>query len=129
MGSGRPSIKRFTGITWVLGIALASATLGMVVAWRAPGLDLYGRDWLMRARGPLPLPNDIAIVAIDEASITRYGRFPWPRSIIARAIGIVAAARPKAIAVDVLFTEPTTNLDDKALSDAVLSAGAGVSAA
>jgi len=67
-------------------IVLASALLGMLVNWRAPGLELYTRDWLMRLRGPLPAPDDIAIVAIDEHSIARYGRFPWPRSLTARAL-------------------------------------------
>ena len=75
----------------------------MLVSWRAPGLDLYARDWLMRARGPLAPPSDIAIVAIDEASIARFGRFPWPRSVLARTIGAVGSAHPKVIALDVLF--------------------------
>ena len=50
-------------------IVIISALLGTFVSWRAPGIDQYMRDWMMRARGPLPIPDDIAIVAIDEPSI------------------------------------------------------------
>ena len=95
-------------IAWTLAIVPLSASLGMLVDWRAPGIARYARDWLVRARGPFPPPDDIAIVAIDEPSIARFGRFPWSRQVIARTIDAIAAGQPKAIAVDVLFTDPTT---------------------
>ena len=63
-------------IGWTLTIVAISASLGVLVDWNAPGIARYARDWLVRARGPLPPPDDIAIVAIDETSITRFGRFP-----------------------------------------------------
>ena len=78
----------------IVAIIALSAGLGMLVDWRAPGIERYARDWLMQARGPLPVPDDIAIVAIDEPSIARFGRFPWPRSLAARAIDAIAAAQP-----------------------------------
>src|SRR5438445_12285195 len=97
---------------WILTILIVSASAGMLVDWNAPGLGRYARDWLVRARGPLPVPDDIAIVAIDEASMARFGRFPWSRQVIARTIDALAAAHPKVIALDVLFTDPTTQDDD-----------------
>jgi PAS domain S-box-containing protein len=129
MRSGPEDAGPSSRVAWLLYIAFVSATLGMLVSWRAPGLDLYARDWLMRTRGLLPPPNDIVIVAIDEASIVRYGRFPWPRSVIARAVGVVASAHPKAIAVDVLFSEATSSSEDSALADSIARAGNVVSAA
>lgn len=100
-----------------------SALIGMGVSWRAPGIDRYANDWLMRMRGPLAAPEDIAIVAIDEASISRYGRFPWSRSLLARAVDTIVAGQPKAIAIDVLFVDPTPAEDDGALARAVRNAG------
>lgn len=91
----------------------------MVSVWLAPGLDAYARDRLMQVRGPLAPPDDIAIIAIDEASIARFGRFPWSRDLTARAIDIVASAQPKAIALDVLYSEPTTEASDTALADSI----------
>ena len=121
--------KKSSWAGWLLVLALVSSMLGTAVAWRAPGLDLYARDWLMRARGPVPPPTDIVIVAIDEQSIARFGRFPWPRSILARTLTTVAAARPKVIGLDVLFSEPTDKADDAALTGSISRAGNVVSAA
>jgi len=99
------------------------------VSWRAPGIDQYTRDWMTRARGTLSAPDDIAIVAIDEPSIARYGRFPWTRTLAARAIDTIAAAQPKAVAMDVLYTDPTAEADDAALAHSILQAGNVVVAA
>jgi PAS domain S-box-containing protein len=110
-------------IAWSLAIVLASASVGILVDWQAPGIGRYTRDWLMRARGPLPAPEDIAIVAIDEASMIRFGRFPWSRQVIARTIDAIAAARPRVIALDVLFTDPTTPEDDDTLARSIGRAG------
>ena len=102
-----------------IAILLVSASLGMIVDWRASGLGRYARDWLMRARGPLSVPEDIAIVAIDEVSMARFGRFPWSRRVIARAVDAIAADQPKVIALDVLFVDPTAQDDDDALARSV----------
>ena len=110
-------------------IVVVSALLGTFVSWRAPGIDQYMRDWMIRARGPLPAPDDIAIVAIDESSIARFGRFPWSRALSARAIDAIAAAQPKAIAVDVLYADPTSETDDSTLARSIQQAGNVVVAA
>ena len=110
-------------------IVVVSALLGTFVSWRAPGIDQYMRDWMIRARGPLPAPDDIAIVAIDEPSIARFGRFPWSRALSARAIDAIAAAQPKAIAVDVLYADPTSETDDGTLARSIQQAGNVVVAA
>lgn len=116
-------------LTWTLAIIFFSACLGILADWRAPGLDRYSRDWLMRARGPLPVPDDIALVAIDEPSIARFGRFPWPRTLTAQAIDKIAAAQPKVIALDILYTDPTTPADDQALAQSLAHASNAVVAA
>jgi len=127
-GNGGGKIA-WTKIAQTLVIIAVSASLGIVVDWRASGVGRYTRDWLMRARGPLPAPDDIAIVAIDEASIARFGRFPWSRQVIARTIDSLAAAHPKVIALDVLFTDPTTQEDDDGLARSIGHAGNVVVAA
>jgi PAS domain S-box-containing protein len=119
---------RAANFVWIIAILAASATLGMLADWNAPGVGRYARDWLMRGRGPLPVPDDIAIVAIDETSVARYGRFPWSRHVLARALEALAAAHPKAIALDVLFTDPTSQEDDDALARSIGRAGNVVAA-
>jgi PAS domain S-box-containing protein len=95
----------------------------MLVEWNASGVSRYTRDLMMRLRGPLPVPDDIAIVAIDEVSMARFGRFPWSRQVIARTIDALAAAHPKVIALDVLFTDPTVAEDDDNLARSIGRAG------
>jgi signal transduction histidine kinase/CHASE2 domain-containing sensor protein len=121
--------KRRNQILWVAGLLFVCTAAGVLISWRMPGLELYAQHWLVRARGPLPLPDDIAIVAIDEASVTRLGRFPWRRVLTAQLLEQLSKARPKAVALDVLFTEQTNSADDSALAAAVASAGNVVAAA
>jgi len=113
----------------VIAIVVISAIMGMLVEWHAPGLQLQAQDWLMRTRGSLAAPDDIAIVAIDEPSIARLGRFPWARSRMARALDIIARGQPKVIALDILYSELTTAVDDEALAAAIARAGNVVTAA
>src|SRR5215510_4958527 len=127
---GKPAIlSRFKGAIWAVASVLLSAILAQWIVWRVPGLEMSARDWLMRQRGLLPPADDIVIVAIDEPSLKRFGRFPWPRSLMARALDSLANAQPKAIALDVLYVEPTTRADDAALASAVKRAGKVVVAA
>src|SRR5262252_420348 len=123
--------RRARQIAWVIAIIAVSALAGMTLAWRAPGIDLYARDRLMLSRGRIAPPDDIVIIAIDEASIARFGRFPWPRALMANALDRVAATQPKAIALDVLYSEPTpaNNDDDQRLAAAIARAGNVIAAA
>jgi signal transduction histidine kinase/CHASE2 domain-containing sensor protein len=114
---------------WLIAIVVASTMVAMILSWRAPGLNLYVRDRLMQARGPIAPPDDIVLVVIDEASIARYGRFPWQRSLTARALDTISSAQPKAIGLDVLYSEPTSAADDAALVDSIKRAGNTVVAA
>ena len=87
------------------------------------------RDGMMRWRGPIAPPGEIVLVAIDEASIARFGQFPWPRSLMAQTIDQISAAQPRVIALDVLYTDPTNEADDRALAGAIARAGNVVVAA
>jgi serine/threonine-protein kinase len=50
--------------------------------------------------------DDIAIVAIDEASIAQIGRFPWSRKIIADMIEVLAKAQARVVGLQIFLTEP-----------------------
>src|SRR5262249_47938776 len=108
---------------WLVAIVVASVSVGVGLSWRMPELDLAARDWLVRSRGKIAPPPEIAIIAIDEASVARLGRFPWPRALMARGLERLSAARPKAITLDVIYSEPTTPADDRALATAIARAG------
>ena len=104
-------------------IIVLAAAFGVVVAWRVPNVNLQARDVLVRTRGALVAPDDLVIVAIDEASLERFGRLPWPRTVLANVLDKLAEAQPRAIALDVLFSEATNEKDDAALAAAIQRAG------
>ncbi len=51
----------------------------------------------------------IAIVAIDDASIERIGRWPWPRSVLADMLERLSKARAKIVDIQILLTESQTD--------------------
>ncbi len=109
-----------------------ATVVALFISWRLPSLNLLAQDSLVRARGSFgswATPDDIVIVAIDEQSLKRFGRFPWSRQIMAQAIDRIAAAQPKVITLSILYSDPTNETDDAALAAAAQRAGNVVVAA
>lgn len=48
----------------------------------------------------------VRIVDIDEASLSRVGQWPWPRTTVAELLQRLSAAGAATVAFDVLFAEP-----------------------
>ena len=65
-----------------------------------------------------PAPEDIVIVAIDDSSLAEIGRWPWRRAVHATLLERLSAAGARAMALDLILTEP--DLRDPA-SDATLA--------
>jgi len=104
-----------------------AATAVVVVLW-VGGLfetperaSLVGRLLL---RGPLPVPPDITLVVIDEASLAKYGQMPWDRRRFAALVDRLHRDGARAIGLDVAFNEPARNpAEDDALAGAIARAG------
>jgi adenylate cyclase len=69
-------------------------------------MELKTLDLRMVSRGPLVPGHETAIAAIDEKSISELGRWPWPRSTIARLVDLLKKGGAKAIGFDIVFSEP-----------------------
>ncbi|RZA11490.1 MAG: CHASE2 domain-containing protein, partial [Lysobacteraceae bacterium] len=55
-------------------------------------------------------PSDrIAVIAIDDQSISNIGRWPWPRDVHAQLIDQLTAAKAKTIVHTTFFFEPQTD--------------------
>lgn len=63
-------------------------------------------------------PN-IVLVAIDEQSINKYGRWPWSRDVLAKGISKLQEA--DVVLLDMVFSEPTTKLQDQKLAESISS--------
>jgi adenylate cyclase len=89
-----------------LGLAALLAGLYM---WRPAPLsraDLAVYDWLLVAAPPRPPSGRVALVEVDERSLTEAGRWPWPRDRMAALLDRVRALGATAVGLDVLFAEP-----------------------
>ncbi len=53
--------------------------------------------------------DTIAIVAIDDTSIEKIGRWPWSRNILAQMITWLSEAGAKVIGLQIFLTEPQTD--------------------
>lgn len=62
-------------------------------------------DFRFLNRGESPGSERVAILAIDDASIEREGRWPWPREKIGRLIENAIDGGAKVVAFDVVFSE------------------------
>ena len=62
-------------------------------------------DMELSVRTPIA-EDSVVIVAIDDASLTKLGHWPWSRAIHARLIDQLTAVNVAAVAMDILFMEP-----------------------
>lgn len=103
-------------------IGLAVALFG-VLALLSGALS----SWSHRATDRLFLDKEpdssILIVAIDDASITRTGRWPWDRSVHADLIRKLSNGGARVIGYDVNFPEPQDAENDNDLASAIIDAG------
>ncbi|MFQ5493064.1 MAG: CHASE2 domain-containing protein [Candidatus Dojkabacteria bacterium] len=58
-----------------------------------------------RLQGGLPPSSEIVVIGIDDATLTDIGAWPWTRDVFADFIDNLEVAKPKAVAMDILFFE------------------------
>ncbi|MEO8537594.1 MAG: CHASE2 domain-containing protein [Betaproteobacteria bacterium] len=62
-------------------------------------------DSLQQAMPRRAETTPVTIVEIDDRSIAGLGRWPWPRTLLAELVRVIAAHGPAAIGVDVVMSE------------------------
>lgn len=67
--------------------------------------ESYVTDLKFSLRGPRPASADVVVVAVDEKSAQRFGLWPWPRELMARAIDRLNEAGAGAVGLDMVFTD------------------------
>ena len=96
---------------WVVGVA-GSGSIGQQ-------LDRNAYDYMFRRYQPAPWTPESVILAIDEPTLGRYGGMPGIRRPLAAALVEVAAALPKAVAVDVVLADRRDPSTDMAMTAAL----------
>lgn len=100
----------------VLLLALAALT----PPWRL--IELRSYDFLSTLSAPNPPADGPVVVAIDEPSMSEVAaQWPWPRALHARLVTALRTAGAKAIGLDIIFAEPSSD----PANDAALAAALG----
>jgi signal transduction histidine kinase len=105
-----------------LNAVLVGLVLLVSLSFPVATLSLKLNDFYFHLRRPLPVSDQVTLVLIDDASLDRYGRWPWRRAQLAQLINAVSAQHPKAIGLDVLLSEPEDEPNDAALTQAIQAA-------
>lgn len=95
----------FTPLRLALAIGLAFCALRFDNARFLYLSDIRANDYRMLQRGPTEPSGEVVIVAIDDASVAAIGRWPWPRSVFAALLDRITESGPRAIGIDVTFSE------------------------
>jgi adenylate cyclase len=68
-------------------------------------LELKAYDFKISLRGARPVSDQVVIVAIDEHSLKREGRWPWSRTRLAKLVDKLTESEAAVIGFDFLFPE------------------------
>lgn len=128
--------RRLARLLLAVALGVALAWTAFVAHWhiegRASALDrieavtLDLRTLLAPSKAP---PADVIIVAIDDETVRQAGGYPLPRDAMALLVDAIARRKPKAVALDLLFIDPSVPAQDMALASALAAAPSVIAAA
>jgi serine phosphatase RsbU (regulator of sigma subunit) len=101
---------------FIRSLIVASIVTLAVLAADGLGWLRTQENWLSDLRSAYcqifsPKPSDkIVFLDIDDGSIDALGRWPWSRETIGRMLAELAVAKPKAVGLDVVFSEAETQV-------------------
>jgi len=108
----------------VLGLAASIAvTAGHLLRLDRRG-ELQTLDYRFRSISTVPANDDILVVAIDDDSLGRLGRWPWPRAQLAGIVEVLQQCGARAVALDIIMPEPQGTRYESA-SEEIYSFGSG----
>jgi len=85
--------------------------------------ELKSYDFKVRVRGERPISDRVVIVGIDEKSLGREGRWPWPRFLMARLVDRLVEAKVTVIGFDIFFPERETSVSPSRFEEGVRDKG------
>ncbi len=109
---------------YLLTLSLLILSAFLVYSQAAKRLDLLAYDTAINLT-PVPVDDNIVIIAIDEKSLNSIGQWPWRRAIHAQLIEKLTKYNTALIALDILFSERSSSHpeDDQTLASAIKTNG------
>ena len=109
-------LRRRLGLEWAGVAIIASLIVALLGHWNSlSSFDNLLYDQLTDWSRP-EAPEDVLIIAIDEDSLAKLGKWPWDRNRHAELFNVVSTANPKAVAFDILLSENGDEETDRALA-------------
>lgn len=117
------SIGRLRWRSLALFFGFIASAISLVVYWYSPRLlqniDMRSRDQVFRLRTPPDPATEVAVVAVDEKSVKKVGRWPWSRSVQGDLIKKIKNLGAITVALDIIYPKPQNPLEDSILSESV----------
>jgi adenylate cyclase len=128
----RPGPPRLlTGVFLAAALLVGAALGAQEIKGLASPLDRIENltlDWRFLLAGARPAPAGVAIVAIDDETLSESGNDAPTREMMTRIVRALAGFHPRSIAVDVAFIKPRDADTDAELGRALKAASAVVAA-
>src|SRR5258708_33929418 len=104
--TGHSNQKHLQTKRWLLlNVLLLSVVALLSLSYPVEELSRRTGDMYFRLRGSQDTSPRVALIVIDDASLERYGRWPWKRSLLAHVVRAASAEHPKALGLDILLSE------------------------
>src|SRR5258706_5062770 len=103
------------------GIIAASLAVAIVSGWTALAsqIDDYAYDWMFRLFPPAATKPHSIILAIDDATFGAMGGVREYRSMLAKALELLAQAHPKVVGIDLVLADKEDASEDDRLERAM----------
>ncbi len=69
-------------------------------------IEMKTFDFRAKLAAPADRNPDIELVVISDEDLSEFGRWPWPRNILAQCIQNLSQAGARVIALNIIFSEP-----------------------
>jgi len=116
----KPKNGKSVGITIALIVAMALSAMYVMNFRFFEVLEEKTLDMRFMLRGAKAPGPETVIATIDEKSINKLGRFPWPRSVWGRVVDRLTEEGARVIVFDVFFTEPESVESDDLFQQAIM---------
>ena len=110
---------------WTMGqgryLAVLALAVLVLIRWFDPSFVELSREKVFDLYQELhprqPATDDVVVVEIDELSLKDIGQWPWARHRLASLIATIAPAGPRAIGLDVIFSEADRQSPENAIRE------------
>jgi PAS domain S-box-containing protein len=109
----------------VFSLIIALIVTAVYLAGIFEKIENLSYDAALRLGGEQPRDSSLILVTVDESSLDKMGRWPWPRSVMARILEAISEGTPATIGFDIGFFEPDRQAphDDERLIAAAEKSG------